>query len=163
MAVSSTRVTVLGGGNTAFSLAANLTLAGFEVLLWEHPDFAASIAPIQATRTIYLEGAARTGEATLAGLTTDPAEALAWSETLVCSVPSYAHQPFIEQLAPHLRPGHILALLPGNLGTMAFARALREAGITGVILAEGDTAPYVCRKIGPDRAVIWGAVAGLGV
>jgi opine dehydrogenase len=35
--------------------------------------------------------------------------------------------------------------------------------VTGVILAEGDTAPYVCRKIGPDRAVIWGAVAGLGV
>ena len=35
------RVTVLGGGNTAFSMAANLALAGYEVLLWEHPAFAA--------------------------------------------------------------------------------------------------------------------------
>lgn len=157
------RVTVLGGGNTAFSLAANLALAGFEVLLWEHPDFAHTIAPIRETRTIHLEGTARTGAATLAGVTVDPAEALAWSETLVCSVPSYAHQRFAEQLAPHLRPGHVLALLPGNLGTLAFARALREAGATGVILAEADTAPYVCRKTGPDRAVIWGTVGALGV
>jgi opine dehydrogenase len=163
MAVSSTRVTVLGGGNTAFSLAANLTLAGFEVLLWEHPDFAASIAPIQATRTIHLDGAARTGAATLASLTTDPAEALAWSETLVCSVPSYAHQPFIDQLLPHLKPGHLLTLLPGNLGSLAFAHALNSAGVTGVIVAEADTAPYVCRKTGSDRATIWGTVGALGI
>jgi opine dehydrogenase len=157
------RVTVLGGGNTAFSLAANLALAGHEVMLWEHPEFAQTIAPIRESLTIHLEGTARTGAAKLAGVTVDPAEALAWSETLVCSVPSYAHAAFIEQLAPHLRPGHVLALLPGNLGTLAFGRALREAGVEGVILADGDTAPYVCRKIGPDRAVIWGAVAGLGV
>jgi opine dehydrogenase len=157
------RVTVLGGGNTAFSIAANLALAGHQVLLWEHPAFAHTIDPIRDSLTIHLEGSARTGPAKLAGVTTDPAEALAWSETLVCSVPAYAHQPFIEQLAPHLRPGHILALLPGNLGTLAFARALRAASASGVILAEADTAPYVCRKLGPDRAVVWGTVTALGL
>src|ERR687886_812028 len=157
------RVTVLGGGNTAFSMAANLALAGCAVLLWEHPDFAQTIAPLRETRTIHLDGAAHTGAARLAGVTTDPAEALAWSETLVCSVPSYAHQPFLAQLLPHLKPGHILALLPGNLGALAAAQALREAGIDGVIVAESDTAPYVCRKSAPDRAVIWGTVTGLGI
>src|SRR5262249_48674869 len=104
-----------------------------------------------------------TGAAKLAGVTLDPAEALAWAETLVCSVPAYAHAAFAAQLVPHLRPGHLLALLPGNLGTLAFARSVREAGATGVILAEADTAPYVCRKTGPDRAVIWGTVGALGV
>lgn len=157
------RVTVLGGGNTAFSVAANLALAGNDVLLWEHPDFAHTLEPIQESLTIHLEGAARSGAAKLAAITTDPAEALAWSETLVCSVPSYAHSPFLEQLLPHLKPGHILALLPGNFGALAFANALREAGIEGVIVAESDTAPYVCRKNAPDRAVIWGTVSGLGI
>ena len=157
------RITVLGGGNTAFSLAANLTLAGYEVLLWEHPDFAHTLDPIRDSLTIHLEGAARTGAAKLAGVTTDPAEALAWSETLICSVPSYAHQPFLEQLRPHLKPGHLLALLPGNFGALAFASVLREAGIDSVIVAESDTAPYVCRKSGPDRAVIWGTITGLGI
>jgi opine dehydrogenase len=157
------RITVLGGGNTAFSIAANLSLAGNEILLWEHPAFASTIAPIRDSLTIHLEGNARTGAAKLAGVTTDPADALAWSETLVCSVPSYAHQAFIDQIVPHLRPGHTLALLPGNLGALAFAGALKAAGVTGVILAESDTAPYVCRKIAPDRAVIWGTVSAIGM
>lgn len=157
------RVTVLGGGNTAFSIAANLALAGHDVLIWEHPDFAHTLNPIRDDLTITLDGAARTGAAKLAGVTTDPSLALAWSEVLLCSVPSYAHAPFAEQLAPHLKPGHILALLPGNLGALAFAELLRERGATGVIVAESDTAPYVCRKSAPDRAVIWGEVSGLGI
>ena len=119
------RVTVLGGGNTAFSMAANLALAGFEVLLWEHPEFAHTLEAIRESRTIHLDGVGWTGAARLAAVTTDPAEALAWSETLVCSVPSYAHAPFLEQILPHLKPGHLLALLPGNLGALAAARALR--------------------------------------
>ena len=159
----SRRITVLGGGNTGFSLAANLALAGNEVLIWEHPDFTWTLDPIRANLTIQLDGTARSGAAKLAGVTTDPAEALAWSELLLCSVPSYAHAPFIDQLAPYLRPGHVLALLPGNLGTLAFAKALREAGVEGVVLVESDTAPYVCRKTAPDRAVIWGTVARLGL
>jgi opine dehydrogenase len=163
MSAGRNAITVLGGGNTAFSIAANLALAGHEVLLWEHPDFAHTIVPIRETLTIHLDGAARTGTARLAAVTTDAAEALAWAETLVCSVPSYANQPFLEQLLPHLKPGHILALLPGNLGALAVADALRVAGIEGVIVAESDTAPYVCRKSAPDRAVIWGTVTGLGI
>src|ERR687890_122528 len=163
MSSAAQRITVLGGGNTAFSMAADLALAGFEVLLWEHPEFAHTIEPIRESLTIHLDGAGRSGAGRLAAVTTDPAEALAWSETLVCSVPSYAHEPFLEQILPHLKPGHLLALLPGNLGALAVAGALREAGIEGVIVAESDTAPYVCRKSGPDRAVIWGTVTGLGI
>src|ERR687897_58661 len=83
---SGERVTVLGGGNTAFSMAANLALAGFEVLLWEHPAFAQTIEAIRESLTIHLDGAGRTEAARLAAVTTDPAAALAWSETLVCSV-----------------------------------------------------------------------------
>jgi opine dehydrogenase len=161
--IHSSRVTVLGGGNTAFSLAANLALAGHEVLIWEHPDFAHTLDPIRDSLTITLDGAANTGAAKVAAVTTDPAEALAWSDLLLCSVPSYAHAPFAQQLVPHLRPGHVLALLPGNLGTLAFAKALREADTTGVVLVESDTAPYVCRKIAPDKAVIWGSVSRLGL
>jgi opine dehydrogenase len=157
------RITVLGGGNTAFSLAAKLTLDGWDVLLWEHPDFAHTLTPIERSLTIQLEGPVVSGAATLARVTTDPSEALAWSSLLVCSVPSYAHEAFIDQLVPHLRPGHVLALLPGNLGALAFAKAVREAGTTGVVIAEADTAPYVCRKSGPDRAVIWGVVPRLGL
>ena len=157
------RVTVLGGGNTDFSIAANLALAGHDVLLWEHPDFAAAIAPIAETRTIHLDGTARTGPARLAGVTTDAGQALAWSETLVCSVPAYAHAPFAAQLAPHLRPGHLLVL---GRATSAASPSPRRCGTPAPTRSSSPKrtpAPYVCRKLGPDRAVIWGTVSRLGV
>ena len=67
------RVTVLGAGNTGVSLAADLALAGHRVMLWEHPALAETVAPIRERRVVHLEGAARTGPATLAGVTTDAA------------------------------------------------------------------------------------------
>ena len=156
------RITVLGGGNTSFSIAANLALAGHAVLLWEHPDYAWTIEPIRERRVIHLDGEARTGAAKLAGVTTDAAEALAWSDVVLMAVPAYAHRAFAEACAPHLRPGHLVALLPGTLGTLAWAHLLRAQAVRGVTLAESDSAPYVCRKTAPDRAVVWGVLTGLG-
>jgi opine dehydrogenase len=156
------RITVLGGGNTSFSIAANLALAGHAVVLWEHPDQAWTIEPIRERRVIHLDGEARTGAAKLAGVTTDAAEALAWSNVVLMAVPAYAHRSFAEACAPHLRPGHLVALLPGTLGSLAFARVLQTHGDRGAILAESDSAPYVCRKTAPDRAVVWGVLTGLG-
>ena len=151
------RVTVLGGGNTAFSVAANLALGGSAVLLWEHPTHGRQHRALRDSRTIHLDGTERTGAATLAGVTTDIAEALAWSDVVLLSAPAYAHRRFAEACAPHLRPGHIVALLPGTLGALEFAQIVHQAGARGVTTAEVDTSPYVCRKTAPDRAVIWGA------
>src|SRR5437016_5097098 len=60
--------------------------------------------------------------------------------------------------------------MPGTLGSLEFARVVREqrgpelfAGPDGLVIAETDTAPYVCRKTGPASAHIWGVVSGLGV
>ena len=157
------RLAVLGGGNTAFALAANLTLRGHEVVLWEAPDQAASIAPLLADPTISLLGAAERGRARIHRVTTDIAEAAA-EHVLLAPVPSYAHRPFADLLLSHLGPEHLLCLLPGNLGSLYFARRAREAGrAEGAIFAEVDTAPYVCRKTGPAEVTIWGVVSGLGL
>ena len=54
--------------------------------------------------------------------------------------------------------------MPGTLGSLEFARILREHGAPeDIILAETDTAPYVCRKMTPTSAHIWGVVNGLGL
>ncbi|MDQ3700973.1 MAG: NAD(P)-binding domain-containing protein, partial [Chloroflexota bacterium] len=160
-------VVVLGGGNTSFSVAAKLALEGHDVVLWEAPDQATSIAPIRERRQIRLTGTGGEGTATLRAVTTDAAEALDAGAVLIAAVPSYAHAPFADSLLPHLRPHHLLTLTPGNLGTLAFAKRLRDAGQspgkTGPLLAESDTAPYVCRKLGPDHAHIWGVVPGMGI
>ena len=157
------RVAVLGGGNTGFSLAANLQLRGFAVTLWEIPEHATTLAPLK-DGAIRLTGVAEQGIARIPHLTTDIGEAMAENDLLLVPVPSYAHRAFAAACVPHLRSGHVIVLTPGNMGALAFAEAARAAGkLDGVIIAEADTAPYVCRKLGPDHAHIWGVVSGLGV
>ena len=48
--MSSSSVTVLGGGNTAFSVAAKLSLEGAAVTLCEIAGFEAAVEPIAPTR-----------------------------------------------------------------------------------------------------------------
>jgi opine dehydrogenase len=162
-----TSLTILGGGNTAFAAAANLTLRGFDVTLCEIPAFEAALAPIHESQTIRLDGVAGHGAARIARVTTDIDRALGENELVLLIVPAYAHRPFAEACARHLRRGQILVMTPGTLGTLEFAQVLVSAGRpvqeTGVTLAETDTAPYVCRKLTPDSAHIWGVVSGLGL
>ena len=156
-------VTVLGAGNTAFAVAANLSLRGFEITIFELPAFAESLAPIREAGTIHLSGVAETGPAKIHRATSDVQEALDASDLALLIVPAYAHRPFAEACAPHLRAGQTVVLMPGTLGSLEWARILRDAGVEGVTLAEVDTAPYVCRKTSPDGATIWGVVTGLGL
>jgi len=157
-------LTILGGGNTAFAVAANLSLSGYAVTLCELPAFRHTVEPILKTRQIALGGVARKEVARLEDVTTDFSVALVRNDLVLLIVPAYAHKAFSEACAPHLRAGQIVVVLPGTLGCLEFARIVRELrGPTGVIYAETDTAPYVCRKTGPAEAHIWGMVSGLGV
>ncbi len=157
-------LTILGGGNTAFAVAANLTLAGHRVTLCEVPSFRYAVEPILETRRIALDGVAGRGTARLHAVTMDFAAALAENELALLIVPAYAHRPFAEACAPHLRPGQVVVLTPGTLGSLAFARMVRERGAPrDVVVGETDTAPFVCRKVAPAAAHIWGVVTGLGL
>ncbi|MCH9040012.1 MAG: NAD/NADP octopine/nopaline dehydrogenase family protein [Chloroflexi bacterium] len=161
--MSNRSVTIMGGGNTAFAVAANLSLQGHEVTLYELPEFAESLAPIRDSKVINLVGVAEQGAAKIHTVTTDVVEALAASDLVLLIVPAYAHRRFAEVCAPHLRQGQTVVVIPGTLGALEWSKVLREAGTTGVTLAEVDTAPYVCRKTAPDTATIWGVVTSLGM
>jgi opine dehydrogenase len=155
-------LTILGGGNTAFAVAANLALRGFAITLCEHPEFAWTLDPLAGGR-IKLAGVAEQGVAPLARITTD-ARVGCENDLLLLIVPAYAHRPFAEFVAPYLRDGHTVVLMPGTLGALEFAQIVRAQGNQSEIrFAETDTAPYVCRKTSPDRATIWGVVGGLGL
>ncbi len=156
-------IAVLGGGNTAFAVAARLTLQGHRIVLAEVPEFATALDPIRATSAIHLRGVAGEGKAALYRATTDVGEALAEAELVLVIVPAYAHRPFALACLPHLRPHHSVVLMPGTLGSLEWCQLLHQAGVEGVTLAEVDTAPYVCRKTAPDTATIWGVVKGLGL
>ena len=163
-------VTVLGGGNTAFSVAANLSLDGWQVTLGEIPSFAHAVEPVLANHTIRLDGMAHRGEARIEHITTNLADALAANDLVLLIVPAYAHEPFATACAADVRAGQTIVLLPGTLGCLEFLRIvgrrqpdLSIGGPDGLTVAETDTAPYVCRKLSADSAHIWGVAGGMGL
>jgi len=161
--MSNAKVTILGGGNTGFATAAQLALSGYDVALGELPEYREAIEPIIEDNSIHLVGAAKEGKAKLKLVTTDMSEALAFSDTVLLIVPSYANKAFATACAPHLHAGHTIVLMPGNLGSLEWARIIREQGVSGVTMGEVETAPYVCRKTSPDTATIWGVVSSLSL
>lgn len=157
-------VTILGGGNTAFATGAKLALEGCRVTLCELHGWESMIEPIRASRVVELDGVAGRGLGKLELVTSDFGQALAANELVLLIVPSYAHRAFAEACANHLRAGQVVVLMPGNMGALEFARIVREArGPTDLVVAETDTAPYVCRKLTPTRAHIWGVVERMGL
>ena len=80
---SSMKITTIGAGNGGKALAADMTLAGHEVTLFEFPKFKANIEPIIKRGGIDLVGVGRNGFAGLHAITTDIEEALHNSEMIV--------------------------------------------------------------------------------
>lgn len=156
-------VTILGGGNTAFSVAANLQLAGTEVTLCELPAFEETLVPLRETRSISLKGVGRTGATEISEVTSDLSSAIPKNEFLLLIVPAYAQRAFGEAMVSYLREGQTIVLMPGNLGSLELSCILGRHQKRDITLAETDTAPYVCRKTEPDTAHIWGVVTALGL
>ena len=152
--MSGGRIAVLGGGNGAHAMAADMALRGFEVALAELPAFAERIKKLLRTKTIRLDGVGRSGEARLALATTDVAQAVAGAEVVNLVVPAMGQEPFLEAVVGHLRAGQVLILWPGNLGSLLAYRMLRRARSRGVVVAETNTLPYGCRLVGPARVEV---------
>lgn len=64
--MTTTRIAIIGAGNGGCAVAGDMTLAGHECRLFEFPEFADNIVPIQDTGGIEVTGIARTGFARLA-------------------------------------------------------------------------------------------------
>ena len=119
-------LTVLGAGNTAFSVAANLTLKGIDVTLFEISGFEESLDPIRGSGEIFLEGCEEQGAAAIKCITTDPEEAVNASDLLLLIVPAYAHKPFAEVFSPHLLPEVVGVFSPSLAAGSHFGQILKE-------------------------------------
>ena len=82
------KITILGGGNTAFAVASRMSHLGNTICILEHPEFAHTIAEISMSKSISLEGVLENGAAPIDVDTLDPEEALSYSDLLLLIVPA---------------------------------------------------------------------------
>lgn len=162
------KVTVIGGGNGAFATAADLTIRGNQVTLFELPRFAAGLSEVIEKGGIEMEAYANNGLtggfAKLHKITTDIGEALAESDIVFIVVPTYSMDTIASLCAPHLRDGQIIVLTPANFGgALYFHNVMRSAGCTAkVTLVELSCMIYACRKKTPSSVWVRGYKHNMG-
>ena len=123
------KLAVLGGGHGARTMAADLTLAGHRVTLYEMPEFKSNMKVIFETKCIRLEGKARQGTAVLHSVTDDIRETLKEAEVILIVVPALAHLAYAKLLGPLIEDGMNIVLVPGTLGSLEFAEEIRKLGV----------------------------------
>ena len=149
-------IAIIGAGNGGCAIAGDMSLAGHECRLFEFPEYAENITPIQDAGGIEVTGIARTGFADIPVATTDLAEAVEGAEVIMVATQALAHERVGRELAPLLEPGQAVALWPGSGGSLVVRSAWDELGMdTPASLAEGVTFPYCCRRLeGPGTVNI---------
>jgi len=157
------RIIILGAGNGGQAMAAFISLAGYEVVLYDRYEEA--IAPILQKGGIELSGVSGKGFARLVKVTTDLHEALSKTGLILVVLPAFAHAYVAEQIAPLLREDDRIVLSPGSTGgALEFRKIFSEHGAPkGVKVGETNTLIYACRISGPGHVKILGVKEFLGV
>lgn len=163
------KVTVIGGGNGGFATAADLTIRGHQVTLFELPQFSSGLSEVIKRGGIDMEAYANNGLqggfAKLHKITTNISEAIAESDIIFVVVPAYSMNTIASMCAPHLRDGQIVVLTPANFGgSLYFHNVMKQQDCTAqVTLAEFSCMMYACRKKSPSSVWVRGYKHNMGV
>ena len=145
------RVAVLGSGPGAHATAADLTLMGNLVNMYDLPQFADGLKKTREAGQIELTGA-KAGVARINLVTDNIEEALKDVSVIFVVARSNADHLFAESCAPYLQDGQLVVLGAGNCGALTFANVLKEKKINKeVVIAESTSLPYGCRLCEPTR------------
>lgn len=151
-------VAVLGAGACGQAFAADFSLAGWSVRLYELPEFAGlSLGNVLETGEIKLEGKQlnfewfrRAGTAKIDMVTLNIEEAMKGAGLVIVSVPAKGHIAFFEKMIPHLEDGQVISIFPDNFGSLLLRNMMRKAGCDADVIVGGwSSMPYGVRMMEP--------------
>jgi len=159
-------IAVLGGGNIGHTIAADLSLGGYEVNFYEHPQFEDAFKTTLEKGIVEIEDQ-RTGRHELARIhkaTTDIKAALSDVRLIFVAIPSFGQELFFNTMIPYLKDGQVVFLMTGNFGSLRLRKLLSEkAPDRKITIYETSTMPYGTRLSGPASVrVIFGFGPWLG-
>lgn len=146
-------ITVLGAGAVGKTCAADCTLAGQEVRLFDMMPFAEkSLLNVERTG-IELDGIQRnyynfkrSGTAKLSMVTSDIEKAIDGAGIIIIAVPSVAHEVLFRKLIPLLENGQVIHITTDNYGTLLLRKLMIEMKCsTNVIVGGWSSAPFGTR------------------
>ncbi|MBW1690802.1 MAG: NAD/NADP octopine/nopaline dehydrogenase [Deltaproteobacteria bacterium] len=153
-------IAILGGGVCAQTFAADLSLEGYSVRLYELPEFAPeTLGEVLENHEIELGGKQlnfkwfkREGIAKVDVVTTDISEALKGAGLVILAIPAKGHRPFFEKMIPQLEDGQMVSIFPDNFGSLLLRNMMREQGCDAEVIIGGWTSmPYGTRIVRPGK------------
>lgn len=153
-------IAILGGGATAQTFAADLTLAGCKVRLYELPELAPiTLGEVLETHQIELLGEQlnfkwfrRTGIAKIDLITTNISEAIKGAGLIIVSLPAIGHKVFFDKMIPHLEDGQVISIFTDNYGSLVLREMMRQKGCDVKVTIGGwSSMPYGTRLIKPGK------------
>ena len=138
-------IAVIGGGNGAHTMAADLVNRGFSVRMFEQSAYMDKLETLCKTRKIHVSGVMNyTSEIEM--ITDDMAQAIEKATYIAVVTPSFAHEAIAEQMKGIIRKDQVIILYPGAFGSLIFRRIL---GDECPVIAETNNLPYDTRLKGP--------------
>ncbi|MBQ7247691.1 MAG: NAD/NADP octopine/nopaline dehydrogenase family protein [Lachnospiraceae bacterium] len=146
------KVAVLGGGNGAHTMAADLALRGYSVNMYEDERFIDRLSVLKETLTIRSTGVV-SGTAKIDMLTSDIAKAIDGAKYVAVVTPSTAHIQVAEKLKGVIKKDQIILIYPGGFGALEFKKVL---GDDCPVILQTNNLPYDTRLNGPASVVCTG-------
>ncbi|MFB8388404.1 NAD/NADP octopine/nopaline dehydrogenase family protein [Microbacterium sp. NPDC055910] len=147
------RVAVLGGGNGAHMMAADMKLRGHEVRMFEMPEFAGRLEQLFATRTVKVTSVLNE-DVLLDVVTSDIDEAVSGADYILVVTPAFAHAAYAQLLKGRVNRDQILVSFPGAFAALEFRKALE--GEDCPVIADANNLPYDVRLSGPASVALHG-------
>ncbi len=151
-------IAVLGGGAGGQTMAADISLAGNRVRLYELPEFEGRIKEVMKSQKIEIVGDEanaknfrRNGVAEVDLITSDMSEALENVGLINVVVPALGHEKFFDKMIPYLEDGQFINIFPDNYGSLLLKHKLVEDDIdVDVIIGGWSSLPYATRSRGME-------------
>jgi len=151
---SNLNFSVLGSGNGGRALCAFIAGKGYPVIMYEPLEESEDYKRIKTEKEMFLEGDIETG-GKIKDATMDIKTATETADVIFLVVPSFAHEPILKRLIPHLREGQHIILIPGNYGGLRMKKMMSDVGIkVGISISETSSLPYACRISSYNKVLI---------
>lgn len=146
------KIAVLGGGNGAHAMAAEFTLKGHCVNLYEMPQFKANIRKVFETGIIKAKGIIE-GTAKLNLVTDDIVKAVEGCRYICIVAPAFAHEGYAKLLKGHLHKEQIVVTYPGAFSALVMKKEFGDDDDCPVF-ADANNLPYDARLTAQNSAEV---------
>lgn len=148
------KIAILGGGNGAHTMAAEMTLKGHTVNLYEMPEFKDNMKEVFETQTIYLKGniPELQGRVKLNMVTDDIAKAVEGCRYICLVTPAFAHLGYARLLKGLVHKDQVVVTFPGAFGALVLKNVFGDEDCP--VLADANNLPYDSRLVAKGSSTV---------